>query len=709
LRTENRDPHRRRPASWRSAAIAFAGFLALAVFWTWPLSANLSDRIAHDPGDPVLNTWILWWNARALPLTSAWWNAPVFFPLAGGLTLSEHLAGIGAITTPIQLAGGSPILAYNIALLVSYALSAWFAYLLVHRLAGSRFAGVCAGLAFGFAPYRAGQLAHIQVVTSQWIPAMLFALHAYVSNGRRIWLVAFAAAWMTQALSNGYYLLFVPVLVALWIVWFVDWRASPARGFMILLVWIVSSVPLVPVLLKYRQVHDRLGLSRTATEIAGFSATPASFFHAPPLLAFWSSSNVSTQEDFLFPGVTAFTLVAVTILAMVVRRQVRDEVSARSPLIFYAGATLVMSVFALGPGAESDGFLRWLRPYRWLSMLPGYVSLRVPTRFAMLSSLCLAVSAGLVIARILRQHGVRLRASDSAVRQTGSVRERRMTQAVDRGHTPDVGRRDRTAGTLRVAIVGCVIVAGLVVDGLPLAMPLATPPPRVVVPAPADAPVIELPPDDARVNVAAMYRAMFHRRALINGYSGHVPPHYAILSIALRRGDTSPLLHFARGHPLFIIVNDRYDSNGEFRGLVEQLAEVERIDASGAGTLFRLPAQPRQQPVGSGRAWLTRFRELERETLEIDLGENRIVRAIAFALRWHYAEIGERLAIEASEDGQEWRQVWLGWMGEPAVAAAIEDPLLVPIRLPLADIRARFLRIHPAPRWLARDLEVLGP
>src|SRR4029453_5891815 len=95
--------------------------------------------------------------------------------------------------------------------------------------------------------------------------------------------------------------------------------------------------------------------------------------------------------------------------------------------------------------------------------------------------------------------------------------------------------------------------------------------------------------------------------------------------------------------PLFIIVNDRFDSNGEFRGLVERLAEVERVNARGAGTLSRLPAQPRQQPVGSGRAWLTRFRQLERETLEIDLGENRIVRAITFALRWHSAEVGDPL------------------------------------------------------------------
>ena len=106
----------------------------LAVAATWPLTASLSSRIPHDPGDPVLNTWILWWNAQSVPLTEAWWDAPFFVPLPGALALSEHLLGISALTTPLQMAGAGPLAAYNVAMLVSYALSGFFAYLLVMRL-----------------------------------------------------------------------------------------------------------------------------------------------------------------------------------------------------------------------------------------------------------------------------------------------------------------------------------------------------------------------------------------------------------------------------------------------------------------------------------------------------------------------------------------------------------------------------------------------
>lgn len=189
--------------------------------WTWPVAARIGTRVAFDPGDPFLNTWILWWNAQAVPFTEAWWNAPIFYPMPGALALSEHLAGIGLFTTPLFRLGAGPVLAYNVAFLLSFALSGFFTCLLVHRLTGSMAAGVCAGVAFGLAPFRAAQLSHLQVLTAQWLPLQLLALHAYLEHRRRRWLGVFAIAWVLQGLSNGYYLLFAPVLIGAWIGWFV--------------------------------------------------------------------------------------------------------------------------------------------------------------------------------------------------------------------------------------------------------------------------------------------------------------------------------------------------------------------------------------------------------------------------------------------------------------------------------------------------------
>src|SRR5688572_31095667 len=96
--------------------------------------ASLGTAIASDPGDPVLNAAILAWNAQQLPWTNAWFQFPIFHPTADALTLSEHLLGVSVIASPIYWLTGSPAIAYNLALLLSYPLSGLATYALVWRL-----------------------------------------------------------------------------------------------------------------------------------------------------------------------------------------------------------------------------------------------------------------------------------------------------------------------------------------------------------------------------------------------------------------------------------------------------------------------------------------------------------------------------------------------------------------------------------------------
>lgn len=656
------------PSSSRSSRLVLVLFCALSLLWTWPLPQHLTSRIPHDPGDPVLNTYLLWWNAATLPFTDRWWDLPIFFPMRGALALSEHLAGISVISAPVQLLGGGAVLAYNISLLASYALSAWFTYLLLHRLTGCVPAALCAGFAYGFAPYRAGQLAHLQVLTSQWLPLQLLAMHAYLDDGKRKWLVISSAAWLIQGLSNGYYLLFTPVLVALWLAWFPRWRQDARRELKLVAVWALSSLPFVPLLLKYREVHETLGLSRPETEIVSFSAQLSSFLNPPHLLAFWPPRQGASHENYLFPGLTVVLLPLAAGLWCLARGTFRSAGRRRSSLLFYGLTALVMAAMALGPGSPDAGPARWVRPYFWLTLLPGFDSLRVPARFAMLSTLCAAIAAGIAV---------------------------------------DVLRPARRAWR---AFFFAAIAVGLVTDGWMESLPLNAPPGRqLFADAPADAVVLELPPDDTLVSVNAMYRALFHRRPVINGYSGHFPPHYVILTQAVRRQDPSVIQELARGRPLILIVNDRYDPFGDFKAFVESLPGVTRSSSGSAGAAYFFPAQPRERIAGSGSPLESTWKSLPREHALIDLGEARTVRTIEFPLRWHYAELGERMAVEASNDGVQWRTVWEQWTGGRALAGALEDQQVAPFRIPLPDVGARYLRIHPAPSWMMRELRVMGP
>ena len=643
-------------------------FSAFAVAWTWPLAARLSWRIPHDPGDPLLVTWMLWWNTQTVPLSATWWDAPIFFPLRGAFALSEHVLGISLFASPIQLAGGSPLLAYNIALLLSYALSGFFSFLLVRQLTGSGAIAFCAGVAYAFAPYRASQLSHLQVLSSQWMPLALYALHRYLQTGRVRLLALFGAATLVEGLSHGYYIFFFAVLLALWLLWFVDWRRAPGRGVAILLAWFLASIPLVPILWTYRQVQGRLGLSRSLPEMVMYSASPGAFLNVPPMLKFWPDVYAETGENYLFTGVTVVALVIAGI-AVAARGggRLRRAIATRSAFLFYAFAVLVMYALAMGPAPPDSGVRVLAHPYTMLTWLPGFSGLRVAARFTMLAVLCLSTAAGLALARL-----------------TTAWPRRRFAFLV-------------------------VILAGLIGDVWMQPMPLGVPPGRLELPNVRGAAVLELPADDARVNIAAMYRAISHRLPVINGYSGYTPPHYEILGLSAHRDDPSAILELARGRPLILVVSDRYDRNGHLRRYVEALPGIERHGGGSGGVRYVLPPRPRATAPPTGAPWPFTARPLLRQHVVLDLESPRVVRSVEFPLRKNYLHLGERMAIEASSDGVQWTTVWEDWTAGPALVAALEDPKEVTVKLTIPDVSARYLRIHPAARWVWQEMVVRGP
>jgi hypothetical protein len=673
--------------------LALTGFLALSVAYTWPLGRFLTSRVAHDPGDPVLNIWILWWNAQALPFTERWWSPPVFFPMDGAFALSEHLFGIALVTTPLQWAGASALTAANVALILSFVLSGFFTYLLVHyllaRAGAPAFAvtagALCAGIAFAFSPYRGGHLSHLQVLTTQWMPLTLLAMHVWIDGGRRAWLLVAGGAWVVQALSNGYYLLFFPVLAALWMAWFVDWRRQWRRGLALAGAFAAASLLLVPGLLHYLTVHSRLGLARQISEMRMFSGGVRSFLEAPHALAFWTPGTTLNQELFLFPGLTVIALVVVSVAAAIVRRRLPFTLYplpftlyplpftpyplpfTRHPLPFYVLASVLLAWLAFGPSVPEDGWSDRFRLYTLLASLPGFGGLRVPARFVMLAYLCLGIAAGLALGRLMPS---------------------------------------RPAA--RAGIVALVF-AGLFVDGWTHPLPVVAPPGRVFLPDVPGAAVLELPADEVQVNTAAMYRSIRHGRPLLNGYSGHVPAHYRILTAGLRRGDPTMLTTLAARRPLLVPISSALDRDGHFQRLVESVPGVEALDITNAGRLFLLPPQPLAVDPPAGDLLPHTWQEPAEEVAVLDLGAVRVVRLLEFPLRWHYAVLHGRMEIRASEDGETWTTVWLDWTGGLALRGALEDQREAPMRFTLPDVRARYLRVRPLPRVLMEEIAVYGP
>src|SRR5688572_10012664 len=119
----------------RSTLAVLFGFALLTLFSTWTLVRNLGSALPGDLGDPLLNAWILGWDAdRLRDGLVGLWDAPILFPEKKTLAFSEHLLGIALPLAPIVWLTGNPIVAYNIAFLLTYLLAGLGMFLLAREI-----------------------------------------------------------------------------------------------------------------------------------------------------------------------------------------------------------------------------------------------------------------------------------------------------------------------------------------------------------------------------------------------------------------------------------------------------------------------------------------------------------------------------------------------------------------------------------------------
>ena len=355
-------------------AVAALCYLLITALLFRDLLPVITTTLAGDFRDPLLNASILAWNAKHLPLTADWWNYPAFAPLSGVTAFTEHLLGAYPLASPVIWTTGNAVLAYNVLLLACFPLNGVATYALVRDLTGSAAGAFVAGLAFAFAPYMSNQLPHVQTLMAYGMPLALLGLHLYVTRGHNQGLILFGAGWLLVLLSNAYLIVFFPILVALWVVWF--GRANARRVAAIAVAAAMATLPAIPLLVGYQVRQAAYGLSRPVSEIELYSAGLRSLAGISTSSVLWQRWLPNTyNEAALFPGVAVAVLAIVGVVTAPRRRVV----------LFYLACAIVMWLLALGP---SHG------PYWLLVRLPGARSIRVPARAWLVAALCLSVCAG---------------------------------------------------------------------------------------------------------------------------------------------------------------------------------------------------------------------------------------------------------------------------------------------------------------------------
>jgi hypothetical protein len=474
----------------RLAAARLIVCVALAVLHTWPLATAPHRLTRHDNADTMLNEWIVAWVAHQAPRHPlALFDANIFHPERRTLAFSEHLAVQSAMAAPLLWAGASPMLAYNVLVLLGFALSAWAMWRMAETWTGSVLAGFVAASLYAFNAHTLTRLPHVQALHLEFLPLAWLAFDRLlrVPTWRHAALLGVYAA--LQALTSNYLLVFTTLALGASAAarpgdWLRPWSSRTVSR--LAAAGAIGAVLVAPFLVPYYFAQRDQGLTRSLDEVALYSASWRDYAATAGRLhyAAWSHRYLDGAAA-LFPGFTALVLAGI---ALTRGRAWSDPRARMCALAGLAG-------LALSFGPALPGYA-WL--YRAFPLLQG---VRAAARFGFLALIGVAVLAAFGAAWLERRWG-----------------RHRAWPAL--------------AALMLVAIHGEALRAPMTYrpyDGIPQVYDTIAADPSAVV---AEFPFF--PVEGVFRNASYMLNSTTHWKPLVNGYSGFTPPSYVDNARALR-------------------------------------------------------------------------------------------------------------------------------------------------------------------------------
>ena len=539
-------------------ALALTGlFTALTAAMAYPWSAHLSSQVLANLPDIHLYIWNLAWDAHAfLHQPFSIFDANIYYPNPNTLAYSENLIGTAFTVAPLLWAGVDPVLAMNLAAMLTCLLSGLGAYLLARRAGASEQGAALAGIVFAFAPPRFMRMGQIHITAVQWIPFSLAFLHSYFTSGRPRDLRLAIAFLTLQALTGGHGTVFLLVSIVV----LLAYKLASGEPFAIArrirdVGWtgVLLTLPALLMYLPYRRAQQEVGLVRSLDD---WLPHPDSFLASPShvhqwVIALFTSKHYNDNANaWLFPGILPLVFAGVALLSWRKAARLRD-----SHVLLYLLIAVISFDMFLAPPIGLWPHLYWL---------PAFNFIRVPSRFIILTMLAIAVLTGL---------GFDLIAS-------------RLRPAL------------RTIAAVAVAVLLLGEFATQPFKGVPFALDIppidrwlnTLPKPfaiaEVPVPSPGDIGAFE------RQQTMAMLHSMAHWQKTVHGYSGIRPRlHWRVLVELTAFPDEPSVRSLRELNVRYVVVHTDQYKPGKWEEVEARLTGYEGIrllHTEGAGRVYEL-------------------------------------------------------------------------------------------------------------------------
>lgn len=502
----------------------FTVCLTLAVLY--PYSLHPASGLPNSV-DPVFYAWNLFHNAtNALKGMSALLDTNMFYPLTNTIAYSDTMWGISLFINPVIWITHNPVLAENIAIFLSFPLSAAAMFLLAMYITGNPLAAAAGGLFYAFSYPRLSQIGHLPTVSNQWLPLYVLYLLKFLDEGttkNAAYIFLFYILALASSMYFGVFL--IPVTAVIMIAdLYNKFRQKSLSEFgkrmrtilpLILPFFIVIGICVFPYV---RLKIENPEIKRSMDDLTHLRAEPVDFISIlPTSLIKFTGLPIQVNEHALYPTVTLLMLSAAALFKL----KKKFRLFAATFLIIGI-VSLVLSFgneYAFSFGPYSTGTLRL--PYYYLyKFVPIFQIVRVTARFYIFVILSLSVLAAIGLTQLIEKKNRRFIAYAGVLLFLLEIWQIR-TPYVTVPDMKSVPAVYRTIKSFPEPVAIAELPVSLFYHGDKMEEQLYKQ-------------FTDLKePDTYALETYRLYYSTYHGKHMINGYSGYLPDTYNRLSESL--------------------------------------------------------------------------------------------------------------------------------------------------------------------------------
>jgi hypothetical protein len=389
------------------AALAFGVYLVVAlVLFGQPLFDGGTRHCICLGTDEGIFIWAFaWWPHAVVHGLNPFHPNIIYAPDGFNIAHGALIPGAALLLAPLTAIAG-PVFSYNVAMLLSPVLAAFFAFLLCRRITGRFWPSLFGGWVFGFSPFMLGAMAgHMQLTLLFPVPAIVHvALRARAGEISQRRAVILLVVLLTALFSFGSeefvtFTMFGAITLAVAFLLADRQERSTLLGMLVslLLAYTITAVIVSPYL-YYALQPGGLPILLARTDM--FSNDLLAFFIPLPDIALGGSHFVSTSNNFTAGWIEggAYLGLPLIVLIFLGARKRWARLDGKVMVL----ALLIVILFSLGGRLHVNGPTKIPLPWAIGHRLP-ILGLAIPSRFTAYAFLIAGILAAIWLAQASRR------------------------------------------------------------------------------------------------------------------------------------------------------------------------------------------------------------------------------------------------------------------------------------------------------------------